>query len=171
MSKLAGPFLAAVLGLSATLAQAVATNDLESTLRQIQSADITYEAIGRLYQMRTNAPNTEIQSEVVRICAASLLYVTRPEVYTSHMRRAVPNVGQFEKALLLPCEKCKGEGKALVNCAKCGSDGNCKSFNCQRGQAEYRGMNGQVSYRPCPACKGAGKCLTCQGGDEVTGLR
>jgi len=137
--------------------------ELEESLRNLQASDVTYEALGRAYKLRTNAPNAQIAGEVTKACGAGLLYVNRQDFYAANLRPRIPDVQAFEQSMRVPCAKCNGQGRASQPCPQCGGTGKCKSFNCRDGQAEFKGMNGRVDYRPCPACKGTGNCPKCNG--------
>lgn len=162
-----GCSLTLFLSLIASIAFADGSSELVAALQKLQSADVTFEALGRAYKMRTNAPNAEVVADVVRACAAGLLYANRQDFYTAQIRPRIPDVDNFERSLRVPCAKCNGQGKFSQPCSQCGGSGKCKSFNCHDGQAEFKGLNGRVDYRPCPACKGTGNCPKCNGSGTV----
>ena len=142
-------------------------SDLEACLRTLQTSDVTFEALGRTFKLRTNAPNAQIAGSVTKSCAAGLLYVNRQDFYNARIRPGIPDAQEFEQTLRTPCAKCDGQGKVSSACSQCGGSGKCKSFNCHDGQAEFKGLNGRVDYRPCPACKGTGNCPKCNGTGTV----
>ena len=88
------------------------TNALESCLRRMLVQDVTEQSLGTLFNLRTNAPNAEIQATVARACGAGLLYLGKNDTYGKTVRTKIPEVTTFERSLLSPCETCGQQAPA-----------------------------------------------------------
>jgi hypothetical protein len=139
---------------------------LETALEHLRLEDITTKTIATAYGLLTNAPTVEIRGYVIKACAAGLLFIDRQDLYAAQVRKQVTGVADFERSLTVICAKCKGAGKTTQTCASCGGSGNCGSFNCREGIASFKQLGGKISERPCPACKGTGRCRKCAGTGE-----
>jgi len=144
------------------------TTALESCLRQIRTQDITVQNLGTLFNLRTNAPNAEIQATVARACGAGLLYLGKNDSYQKGVRDKIPKVADFERLLLAKCEPCDGNGKTTGNCRKCIQSGKCAEGNCQGGTVPGVGFDGRSVSYICRACKGTGVCAECKGQGQTT---
>lgn len=165
--------LIAILG--AAICDATAATPLERKLLDMRTTDPTREQLAQLYQLRTNAPNANVQATVVKACATGLCYLGQTESY-SRLRSSVEQVDALEASMSVPCERCAKQ-RQILTAASASAAGSENQNDSQSGFADNAGSSsldgtstipatqGKIITK-CTACKGVGKCSvsTCRDG-------
>lgn len=87
------------------MSMAISNSPLEQKLLTERTSVPTRESLGKLYVLRTNAPNAKIQQMVVKMCAAGLSYLGDTKTYMN-VRTVIEQVDSFENSMCTPCEQC-----------------------------------------------------------------